>query len=50
MGESVILNNDQSYKVIQVQMNDLTKPLLLDDNGFLDLAKEKDLYVQKLVI
>jgi HD-GYP domain-containing protein (c-di-GMP phosphodiesterase class II) len=50
MGENVLLNDERSCKVIQVNMNDLTKPLLLDDNGFLDLKKEKDLYVKKLVI
>lgn len=48
MGENVLLNNKHSFKVIQVQMNDLTKPLLLGDDGFLDLKKEKDLYVEKL--
>ncbi|QXE18150.1 HD-GYP domain-containing protein [Clostridium sp. 001] len=50
MGENVLLNNEQCCKVIQVDMNDLRNPLLLDDNGFLDLKKEKDLYVKKLVI
>ena len=50
MGENILLNNDQCCKVIQVDMNDLKNPLLLDDNGFLDLKKEKDLYVKKLVI
>lgn len=50
MGENVLLSNDQCCKVIQVDMNDLKNPLLLDDNGFLDLKKEKDLYVKKLVI
>ena len=50
IGENVLLNNDRSYKVIQVQMNNLTKPLLFNDNEFVDLTKEKDLYVEKLVI
>lgn len=50
MGENVLLNNNQCYKIIQVHMNDLTRPLLLGDSDFLDLKKEKDLYVQKLVI
>lgn len=50
MGESVILNNNKSCKVIQVNVNNLTKPLLLDDNGFLDLKDEKDLYVKELVL
>lgn len=50
MGENVILNDGRQCKVIQIELNDLTKPLLLDDNGFLDLKKEKDLYVERLVV
>jgi HD-GYP domain-containing protein (c-di-GMP phosphodiesterase class II) len=50
MGENVILNDERTCKIIQVHVNDLTKPILLDDNGFLDLKKEKDLYVEKFVI
>lgn len=50
IGEDVLLNNGQSYKIIQVNINDLTNPLLLDDDGFLDLKKEKDVYIEKLVI
>ncbi|WP_347460511.1 HD domain-containing phosphohydrolase [Clostridium sp. DMHC 10] len=50
MGENVILNDERSCKIIQIDLNDITKPLLLDDNGFLDLRKEKDLYVTKLVV
>lgn len=50
MGENVILNDERSCKIIQVDINDITKPLLLDDSGFLDLRKEKDLYVTKLVV
>ncbi|OPJ62242.1 HD-GYP domain-containing protein [Clostridium oryzae] len=50
MGEMVLLNDKRTCKVIQVQMNDLTRPLLLDDNGFLDLRNEKDLFVEKLLV
>lgn len=50
MGENVLLNDKRSCKVIQINMDDLTKPLLLDDSDFLDLKKEKDLYVEALVI
>ncbi len=50
MGENVLLNDERSCKIIQVQMNDLTRPILLDENGFLDLKKEKDLFVEKFVI
>ncbi|NMM62400.1 HD-GYP domain-containing protein [Clostridium sp. P21] len=50
MGETVLLNDKRSCKIIQIQMDDLTNPLVLDDEGFLDLKKEKDLYVEKLVM
>ena len=50
MGENVLLNDKRSCKIIQVHINDLTNPILIDDNGFLDLKKEKDLYVEKLLI
>lgn len=50
MGENVLLNDKRSCKVIQINMDDLTKPLLLDESEFLDLKKEKDLYVEALVI
>ncbi|SHJ27258.1 HD-GYP domain, c-di-GMP phosphodiesterase class II (or its inactivated variant) [Clostridium cavendishii DSM 21758] len=50
IGENVILNNKKQYKIIQIDLNDLERPLLLDDNGFLDLKKEKDLYIENLVI
>lgn len=50
IGENVLLNNKKSCKVIQMNINNITRPLLLDSNGFLDLKNEKDLYVQKLVI
>lgn len=50
IGENVLLNNGSSCKVIQVNINDLTKPFLLHDGGFIDLNKEKDLHVTKLVV
>lgn len=50
MGENALLNDKRSCKIIQVHMNDLTNPILLDDNGFLDLKKEKNLYVEKLIV
>lgn len=50
MGENVLLNDKRSCKVIQVEMDNLTKPLLLDNGAFLDLKKEKDLHVEKLIL
>jgi HD-GYP domain-containing protein (c-di-GMP phosphodiesterase class II) len=50
MGETVILNNKRTCKVIKFDMKDLSKPLLLDERGLLDLKEEKDLYIEKIVI
>lgn len=50
IGEHVVLSNKHSCKIIKINMNDLSKPLLMDDNEFLDLKNEKDLYIEKLVI
>lgn len=50
MGESVVLSDDRSCKIIQVDVNDITNPLLLDENGFVDLKEEKNIYVKRLVV
>ena len=50
MGENVLLNNGKTCKIVQIDANDLTRPLLLDDSGFIDLKKSKDLYIEKLVL
>jgi HD-GYP domain-containing protein (c-di-GMP phosphodiesterase class II) len=49
MGENVLLNNKKVCKIIQVDVNNLERPLLLDENSFLDLKQNKDLYIEKLV-
>jgi HD-GYP domain-containing protein (c-di-GMP phosphodiesterase class II) len=50
MGENVLLNNNMVCKIIQIDVNDIEKPLLLGDSGFVDLKKQKDLFVEKLVL
>ena len=49
MGEEVILNTDKVCKIIQININDLSRPLLFDGSGFIDLNHEKDLFVESLV-
>lgn len=46
IGEDVLLNNKKSYKIIQIKINDLTNPLLMNKNGFLNLKNEKNLYIK----
>lgn len=50
MGETVVLSDKRTAKIIQVQINNLTQPLLLGDDGFIDLKSEKNLFVESLVI
>lgn len=50
MGERVLLNNKKIGKIIQIDLNNISKPLLLTDDGFLDLKKEKNVYVENLIL
>jgi HD-GYP domain-containing protein (c-di-GMP phosphodiesterase class II) len=50
MGESVLLNTNKICKIIQIDINNLSRPLLLDGTDFIDLKFCKDLNVEKLVV
>jgi HD-GYP domain-containing protein (c-di-GMP phosphodiesterase class II) len=50
MGENVMLNTKKICKIIQVDVNNLARPFLLDDTGFIDLKQRKDLVIEKLVL
>ncbi|MBE6072039.1 MAG: HD-GYP domain-containing protein [Clostridium butyricum] len=50
LGEEVILNNGEKCKIVQMNPNNLEKPLVLKSSEFIDLTKEKDLYIEKLVL
>lgn len=50
IGESVVLNTKKVCKIIQIDINDLARPLLLDDTSFVDLKQYKELSVEKLVL
>jgi len=50
IGEMAVLNTQKVCKIIQIDVNDLTRPLLLDNNGFLDLKQHKEFSVEKLVL
>lgn len=49
MGEEVLLNTNKVCKIVQININDLSRPLLFDGSGFIDLNHEKDLFVVSLV-
>jgi HD-GYP domain-containing protein (c-di-GMP phosphodiesterase class II) len=50
MGEKVLLNTNKVCKIIQIDVNNLERPLLLDDTEFVDLKLHKELYIEKLVL
>lgn len=50
MGEEVLLNTDETCKIIQMNVNNLDKPLVLKDGDFIDLAKEKNLYIKEIIL
>jgi HD-GYP domain-containing protein (c-di-GMP phosphodiesterase class II) len=50
MGEDVLLSTGETAKILQIDMNDLSKPLLLKDGDFLDLSKHKDVYIKELIL
>lgn len=50
MGENVVLSTDERAKIIQINTNDLSRPLLLKDGDFLDLSKHKDIYIKELLL
>lgn len=50
MGEEVLLNTDEICKIIQMDVNNLDRPLVLKDGDFIDLAKEKNLYIKEIIL
>ncbi|WP_459480947.1 HD-GYP domain-containing protein [Clostridium saccharoperbutylacetonicum] len=49
-GEEVLLNTNETCKIIKMNPNDLEKPLILKDNDFIDLTKEKEFYIKEVLI
>jgi HD-GYP domain-containing protein (c-di-GMP phosphodiesterase class II) len=49
-GEEVLLNTDEKCKIIQMNINNLEKPLVIKDGEFIDLEKEKDLYIKEMLL
>ena len=50
MGEDVLLSTGEKAKILQINMNDLARPLILKDGEFIDLSKNKDIYIKELVL
>ena len=50
MGEEVLLNNGDRCKILQMNINNIQRPLLLKDGEFIDLAKHKELYIEEILL
>ena len=50
LGEEVILNTGEKCKILQMNINDLEKPLIFKDGKFIDLDKQKELYIKEIVL
>ena len=48
-GEEVLLNTNEKCKIIQMNINNLEKPLILKDGQFIDLEKENKLYIKEII-
>ena len=50
MGEDVLLSTGERAKILQMNTNNLARPLLLKDGDFLDLSKNKDIFIKELIL
>jgi len=50
MGEDVLLNTGERAKIIQMNSNNLARPLVLKDGDFIDLSKNKDIFIKELIL
>ena len=49
-GEEVLLNTNEKCKIIQMNVNNLEKPLVFKDGDFVDLEKEKNIYIKEMLL
>ncbi len=49
-GEEVLLNTNEKCKIIQMNINNLERPLVLKGGEFIDLEKEKNLYIKEMLL
>ena len=50
LGKDVVLNNNKIAQIIQMDINDLDRPLILLDDTFIKLSQNKDLDIIKFVL
>mgnify|MGYP001266222768 CR=1 FL=1 len=50
MGEEILLSTGEKARILQININDLARPLILKDGDFIDLSKNKDIYIKELIL
>lgn len=50
MGEDVMLSDGRKGKILQINIEEISRPLVLVDSEFVDLRKNKDLSIKELII
>ena len=50
MGEDVVLSDGREAKILQINTEAISRPLILVDGEFLDLSKNKDISIKELII
>lgn len=50
LGENVLLNTNEVCKIIQIDVNNIERPLLLKDSDFIDLKQHSELSIEKLLV
>jgi len=50
MGEDVILSDGREGKILQINTEIISRPLILVDGEFVDLSKEKDIFIKELIV
>lgn len=48
-GKEILLSNNVKATLVKVEVNSLDKPLLLMEDGFLELKESPDLYIKKII-
>ncbi|WP_291654004.1 HD-GYP domain-containing protein [Clostridium sp.] len=49
IGQDVLLNNKSKCKIIHMDLNNISSPLLVCDDEFIDLSKATDLYIEQIL-
>lgn len=50
IGENVILSGGKKAQIIQMDLENISRPLVLVDERFIDLSKDKDIFIEEIVI